>query len=49
MLRKEDYQRHDKHVLEKFLKIHKEIEDQQAHEQLRDDLVKYLWALHGAR
>nr|ASR75324.1 Harbinger transposon protein [Oryza rufipogon] len=49
VLRKEEYQRRNKHVLEKFLQIHKEIEDRQAHEQLRDDLVEHLWALHGAR
>ncbi|XP_052156408.1 uncharacterized protein LOC127774168 [Oryza glaberrima] len=49
VLRKEEYQRRNKPVLEKFLKIHKEIEDRRVHEQLRDDLVEHLWALHGAR
>nr|XP_025880464.1 uncharacterized protein LOC112938633 [Oryza sativa Japonica Group] len=49
VLRKEEYQRRNKPVLEKFLKIHKEIEDRRVHEQLRDDLMEHLWALHGAR
>jgi hypothetical protein len=49
VLRKEEYQRRNKPVLEKFLKIHKEIEDRRVHKQLRDDLVEHLWALHGAR
>ncbi|XP_066165931.1 uncharacterized protein [Oryza sativa Japonica Group] len=34
VLRKEEYQRRNKPVLEKFLKIHKEIEDRRVHEQL---------------
>ena len=48
VLRKEEYQQRNKPVLEKFPKIHEQIENQQVYEQLRDDLVEHLWAFHGA-
>ncbi|TVU45067.1 hypothetical protein EJB05_04538, partial [Eragrostis curvula] len=48
VLKPEDYQRRDPFVLENFLKIHQEIEDKSSHEQLRDDLVEHLWAIHSS-
>jgi hypothetical protein len=42
----EDYQDRDPILLEEFLRIHKEIEDRSSHEQLRNDLVEHLWAIH---
>ena len=36
-------------VLEEFLKMHQEIEDKSTHEQLRNDLVEHLWAIHSSR
>jgi hypothetical protein len=44
----EDYQNRDPLVLEEFLKIDKEIEDRSSHEQLRNDLVEHLWAIHSS-
>jgi antirestriction protein len=44
----EDYQNRDPLVLEEFLRIHKEIEDKSSHEQLRNDLVEHLWAIHSS-
>lgn len=37
----------DEWQLQKFLEMHRRIEDRAGHEQLRDDLVEHLWALHG--
>jgi len=47
-LRKEEYQRRNPNVMFEFLRIHKEIEDKEGHEKLRNDLVEHLWARHGA-
>jgi hypothetical protein len=47
-LTREDYQNCDPLVLEEFLRIHKEIEDRSSHEQLRNDLVEHLWAIHSS-
>ncbi|CAN6204894.1 unnamed protein product [Urochloa humidicola] len=33
--------------IKKFLQVHKEIEDQEAHHKLREDLIEHLWQLHG--
>uniref|UniRef100_A0A0A9ADU3 Uncharacterized protein n=1 Tax=Arundo donax TaxID=35708 RepID=A0A0A9ADU3_ARUDO len=33
--------------IKKFLVVYHQIEDRQAHEQLRDDLVEHQWQLHG--
>jgi hypothetical protein len=44
----EDYQNHDPILLEEFLRIHKEIENRYSHEQLCNDLVKHLWAVHSS-
>jgi antirestriction protein len=44
----EDYQNHDPLVLEEFLRIHKVIEDKSSHEQLSNDLVEHLWAIHSS-
>jgi hypothetical protein len=44
----EDYQNRDPLVLEEFLRIHKEIEDKSSHEQLHNDLVEHLWAIHSS-
>jgi hypothetical protein len=44
----EDYQDRDPNLLEEFLMIHKEIVDRSSHEQLRNDLVEHLWAIHSS-
>jgi hypothetical protein len=44
----DDYQDHDPILLEEFLRIHKEIGDRSSHEQLRNDLVEHLWAIHSS-
>ena len=44
-----DYEHRDPKVLEEFLKMHQEIEDKSTHEQLRNDLVEHLWAIHSSR
>jgi hypothetical protein len=44
----EDYQDRDPILLEEFLRIHKEIKDRSSHEQLRNDLVEHLWAIHSS-
>jgi hypothetical protein len=44
----EDYQNRDPLVLEEFLRLHKEIEDSSSHEQLCNDLVEHLWAIHSS-
>jgi len=38
----------DKDRIQKFLEMHRQIEDRAAHQQLRDDLVEHLWQLHGS-
>ncbi|CAO2047698.1 unnamed protein product [Urochloa humidicola] len=37
----------NKDRLLKFLEMHRKIEDREAHEQLRNDLVEHLWQIHG--
>jgi hypothetical protein len=44
----EDYQDRDPILLEEFLRIHKEIKDRSSHEQLRNDFVEHLWAIHSS-
>lgn len=36
----------DKDRIKRFLEVHGKIEDREAHDQLRDDLVEHLWQLH---
>jgi hypothetical protein len=43
-LRQEEYQQRKPNVLSEFVRIHKEIEDKEGHEKLRNDLVDHLWA-----
>ena len=45
----EDYQTRDPILVQEFLKNHKAIEDKSAHEQLRNDLVEHLWAIHSSK
>jgi len=45
----EDYQTRDPILVQEFLKNHKAIEDKSAHEQLRNDLVEHLWAVHSSK
>jgi len=33
--------------INKFLEVHRKIEDREGHNQLRDDLIEHLWQLHG--
>jgi len=47
-LRQEEYQRRNPNVMSEFLRIHKEIEDNEGHEKPRNHLVEHLWARHGA-
>lgn len=35
--------------LSEFLKIHREIEDKQAHAMLREDLVEHVWSIHRSK
>ena len=37
----------DENRIKRFLEVHRKIEDREAHDQLRDDLVEHLWQLHG--
>lgn len=45
---REEYRWRNPLVLLEFLKIHKEIEDKQAHERLREDLIEHLWSIHSS-
>jgi hypothetical protein len=35
------------HILADFLAMHAEIQDEDAHHQLQNDLVEYMWRLNG--
>jgi hypothetical protein len=37
----------DNDRINKFLEVHRKIEDREGHNQLRDDLIEHLWQLHG--